>query len=154
MRIIPIALILFAIPFAADAQSAGWRLFSIPETGANVDVPTAVFNKDAGRPENAYGHRFTTADGRSTLAFESMANETNASPAAFLAKKHPPSQIAYSRVTDRFFVVSSIRNGNIWYDRCNFAGRMINCVLINYPTTEKRQWDSIVTRISHSLSAG
>jgi hypothetical protein len=36
-------------------------------------------------------------------------------------------------VTPRFFVVSSFRKGKIWYDRCNFAGRYINCVLINYP---------------------
>jgi hypothetical protein len=26
-------------------------------------------------------------------------------------------------------------------------------VLINYPAAEKRQWDHLVTRISHSLSA-
>jgi hypothetical protein len=49
--------------------------------------------------------------------------------------------------------VSSFRNDRIWYDRCNFSGRYINCVLINYPAVEKRQWDDVVTRISHSLSA-
>jgi hypothetical protein len=27
----------------------------------------------------------------------------------------------------------------------------MNCVLINYPATEKRNWDSVVTRISHTL---
>jgi hypothetical protein len=27
----------------------------------------------------------------------------------------------------------------------------MNCVLINYPAAEKRQWDSIVTRISTTL---
>jgi hypothetical protein len=28
----------------------------------------------------------------------------------------------------------------------------MNCILINYPRAEKRQWDSIVTRISHTLA--
>jgi hypothetical protein len=27
----------------------------------------------------------------------------------------------------------------------------MNCVLINYPAAEKRNWDSVVTRISHTL---
>lgn len=154
MRMIRTALFLFAIPVAATAQSAGWRQFSVPETGASVELPAAIFDKNAGHPETGYGQRFTTTDGRASLAVESMANEANDSPASFLAKKNPPPHIAYSRVTARFFVVSSFRNGTIWYDRCNFAGRLINCVLINYPTAEKRQWDGIVTRISHTLSAG
>jgi hypothetical protein len=49
--------------------------------------------------------------------------------------------------------VSSFRNDRIWYDRCNFSGHYINCVLLNYPAVEKRQWDDVVTRISNSLSA-
>ena len=59
-----------------------------------------------------------------------------------------------TRVTERFFVVSSFRNGLIWYNRCNFARRTATCVLINYPASEKKQWDAVVTRISNSLSKG
>jgi hypothetical protein len=55
-------------------------------------------------------------------------------------------------VTPRFFAVSSVRNDKIWYGRCNFAGRFISCVLINYPAAQKREWDDVVTRISHTLS--
>jgi hypothetical protein len=68
-------------------------------------------------------------------------------------QENPPSDIVYKRVTPRFFVVSSFRKGKIWYDRCNFAGRFINCVLINYPAAEKSQWDGIVTRISNTLAS-
>ncbi len=69
----------------------------------------------------------------------------------------PPPGITYKRVTPDFFVVSSVRNGKIWYDRCNRStgsgsGDYMNCILINYPASEKRQWDGIVTRISHSLA--
>jgi hypothetical protein len=157
MRVLRTAIflcVLSAIPVAAVAQPPGWRQFSVAETGASVDLPAAVFDKDAGSAESGYGRRFTTADGRANLAVQSMTNDTNASPAEFLAKKHPPADIAYRRITDRFFVVSSYRQGRIWYDRCNFSVRLINCVLINYPAAEKRDWDAIVTRISHSLSAG
>jgi hypothetical protein len=55
-------------------------------------------------------------------------------------------------VTPKFFAVSSVRNGQTWYNRCNRADGFMNCVLINYPAAEERQWDAIVTRISLSLA--
>jgi hypothetical protein len=70
----------------------------------------------------------------------------------FLAKRNPPKDIVYKKITSRFFVVSSFHNDKIWYDRCNFAASLINCVLINYPAAEKRDWDGIVTRISNTLA--
>jgi hypothetical protein len=86
-------------------------------------------------------------------AVQSVPNDAGFSPAAFLARKNPPRDIVYKRVTPRFFVISSFSKGKIWYDRCNFAGRYINCVLINYPAAEKRQWDGVVTRISSTLAS-
>jgi hypothetical protein len=154
MREVLVLAWLLALPAGAFAQTGVSQKYTVPETGAAVDLPTAIFAKDAGRPETGYGRRFTTADGRATLAFQSMANEANDSPASFLAKKHPPSNIAYSRITTRFFVVSSFRKDSIWYDRCNFAGRFVNCVMVNYPAAEKRQWDGVITRISNTLASG
>jgi hypothetical protein len=69
------------------------------------------------------------------LTVQSVPNKANGSPAAFLAKMRPPSDIVYRRVTPNFFVVSSFRKDKIWYNRCNFAGRFMNCVLINYPAS-------------------
>jgi hypothetical protein len=143
-----IALALALTPVAAAAQPVSWQRYGVPETGAVVDIPTTIFTEDAGKPETGYGRRFLTSDRRADLTVQSVPNDAGDSPAVFLAKKNPPSNIVYKRVTPRFFVVSSFRNGKIWYDRCNFAKRFTNCVLINYPAAEKRQWDSVVTRIS------
>jgi hypothetical protein len=63
----------------------------------------------------------------------------------------PPAGIIYKRITSDFFVVSSIRGDRIWYNRCNRGQGSMNCVLINYPAAEKRQWDEVVTRISRTL---
>ena len=82
----------------------------------------------------------------------SVANPGNESPAAFLAKMQPPAGIIYKRITPDFFVVSSTRKDRIWYNRCNRGNGTMNCVLINYPAAEKRQWDGLVTRISHTLA--
>jgi hypothetical protein len=154
MKMQYIALALALSPALAMAQQPiSWQRYVVPETGAAVEVPTAVFSDDAGKPEVGYGRRLQTSDGRANLTVQSVPNDAGDSPADFLAKKKPPSNIVYKRVTARFFVVSSFRNDKIWYDRCNFAGRFINCVLINYPAAEKRQWDDVVTRISNTLAS-
>ena len=86
---------------------------------------------------------------RSDCAVRSQSGERF--PATFLAKMRPPAGIIYKRITSDFFVVSSIRNDRIWYNRCNRGNGTMNCVLINYPAAEKRRWDGVVTRISHTL---
>ena len=141
-------------PTLAAAQPISWTRYQVPETGAAVDLPASIFTEQAGKPEQGYGARFLTPDRRADLTVQSVANDAGFSPAAFLARKNPPPNIVYKRVTPRFFVVSSFAKGKIWYDRCNFAGAFIHCVLINYPAQEKRQWDSVVTRISNTLTSG
>jgi hypothetical protein len=65
---------------------------------------------------------------------------------------HPPLRSVYKRVTGSFFAVSGFYNKRICYNRCNFAGAFIHCILLNYPANEKRQWDYVVTKISHTLA--
>lgn len=135
---------------AVPAQPVRWTTYTIPETGTSVDFPASIFTEEAGKPEGQ-GQRFRTSDGRAALTIQAAPNVSNDSPAAFLAKKHPPSRIQYKRVTSRFFAVSSYKGEKVWYDRCNFSGRLVHCVMINYPASEEHDWDSIVTRMSLSL---
>lgn len=137
----------------ATAQPTRWTHYSIPETGASVDFPSGIFTEQAGKPDG-FGQRFKTADGRANMTIQSALNVDHDSPASFLAKKNPPSRIQYKRVTSRFFAVSSYKGNDVWYDRCNFGGRYVHCVLINYPAAEEHDWDGIVTRISLSLKGG
>ncbi|MCK1267624.1 MULTISPECIES: hypothetical protein [unclassified Bradyrhizobium] len=146
-----LALTLATSTLAASAQPVRWSRYNIPESGTSVDLPSSIFTEAAGRPDG-YGQRFRTADGRADLTIQAASNVANDSPAAFLAKKHPPPRIQYKRVTPRFFAVSSYKGDKVWYNRCNFSGRLVHCVLINYPADEERDWDKIVTRISLSLS--
>jgi hypothetical protein len=153
MKLYSFVIALTLTPLAALAQPIGWQNYVVPETGAVAQVPTTVFSQDGGKAQEGYGKRFVTSDGRANLTVQSMPNEAGYSPAVFLAKKNPPSNVVYKKVTSRFFVVSSYRNDKIWYNRCNFAGQLVNCVLINYPAVEKQQWDGIVTRISNTLAS-
>jgi hypothetical protein len=145
-----VVIALSGVPLGA-ARAESWAPYRIPESGTSVDIPSSVFTDLAGKPEG-YGQEFRTSDGSADLTVQAVPNR-GLSPAEFLARKNPPSAIIYKRIAPNFFVVSSIRRDKIWYDRCNFSRRYVHCVLINYPAAEKRRWDRVVTRISHSLSA-
>jgi hypothetical protein len=134
--LVAVAALVF-IDNASAAEPINWQRYIVAETGASVDIPTSVFTEDAGKPQDAWGKQFLTSDGRANLTVESLANEGGNSPAMFLAKRNPPKNIVYKKITSRFFVVSSFRDDKIWYDRCNFAASLVNCVLINYPAVEK-----------------
>ncbi|MET4426375.1 hypothetical protein [Bradyrhizobium sp. RT3a] len=148
---VALALALAASTSTVSAQPVRWTRYTSPQTGTSVDFPSSIFTEEAGRPDG-YGQRFRTADGRADLTIQSAPNLANDSPAAFLAKKHPPSRIQYKRVTPRFFAISSYKGDKVWYDRCNFTGRLVHCVLINYPAEEEHAWDDVVTRMSLSLT--
>lgn len=135
---------------SSSAQPVRWTSFTIPETGTSVDFPSSIFTEAEGKPDGR-GQRFRTSDGRANLTIQAAPNVANDSPAAFLEKKGPPARIQYKRVTSRFFAISSYKGDKVWYDRCNFSARLVHCVLINYPASEERDWDQIVTRISLSL---
>jgi hypothetical protein len=145
-------LIFVAATAIASAQPVRWTRYSIPSTGTSVDMPSSIFTERGEVPDGfAYGQRFTTADGQADLTIQTLPNDRNETPAAFLAGRHPPADIQYKRITSRFFAVSSHKHDKVWYDRCNFARRFIHCVMINYPAREEHDWDDIVTRISLSL---
>jgi hypothetical protein len=134
-----------------SAQPVRWTTYTIPETRTSVDFPSSIFSEEAGRTDR-YGERFKSSDGRATLSIQAARNISHDSPAAFLAKNNPPADIQYKRVTPRFFAVSGYKDDKVWYDRCNFSGGFVRCVVLNYPASEERAWDDIVTRISLSLT--
>jgi hypothetical protein len=146
-----LAIVGILAPAFALAGDAEWRRYVIPSTGTSVDMPVSIFTSDAGEPDGGTGRRFFTEDRRADLTVQSVANPGNDSPATFLAKMQPPAGIIYKRIAPDFFVVSSIRKDRIWYNRCNRGNGAMSCVMINYPVAEKRQWDGVVTRISHTL---
>lgn len=157
MKTITAIVIALSAMSPAVARADSWTTYRIPETGTSVDVPTSVFTEEAGKPDgygNGYSKKLRTPDGGADLTVQAVRRPKGVSPAAFLAAKQPPPGILYKRIAPDFFVVSSIKRDKIWYDRCNFTSRYVHCVLINYPAAEKRQWDDVVTRISHSLSGG
>lgn len=137
---------------SASAQSPRWERYQVGS--ASVDLPTSVFASDAGPTKQGVGRVLKTGDGRADVSVYSIVNEPRRSPRRFLDETFqlPPSAAIYRHVTNNVLAVSGYRGDQIWYARCNFGALRLNCIALNYPADEKQQWDSIVTRISRSLS--
>ncbi len=141
----------------APAQSLAaphWAVAS--ETGMAVDYPSNIFSVAAGPSSRGTGRRLQTDDGRAEFMLYVSPNEDHDSPRTYVRKylAVPKAKLDYTRITDRFFVVSGIQEGRVFYSRCNYprgvSGPM-HCVYLLYPEAETHAWDAIVTRISRSL---
>ena len=139
------------------AAERGWDMFTEPELGTSLEIPTGLFTRAAGPAKKGTGQQFETDDGRAGLIVYSISNaERRETPAGFMNEnyKAPAGAVDYKRVTGTFFAISAIHDDEIYYSRCNFspsAGGAIHCFDLKYPKREKRAWDPIVTRMSLSL---
>jgi hypothetical protein len=126
-----------------------WAVFA-NDKGTTVQYPADLFPD--GR-DTQKGRSFATADGRATLDIYAGPNEDGASPAQVVRRtvKDKRARLTYDRVASNFFAISTRYNNRILYRRCNFDSRMIHCIDLAYPLSEKRAWDYNVTRISRSL---
>jgi hypothetical protein len=124
--------------------------------GMQLDYPAGIFAVDQGRATKGPGRQLSSEDGSAGLMFWVEPNENGDTPSSFIRArlKVEGQSIDYQRVTKRFFVVSGVRRGRIYYSRCNFPDRAtgpLHCIHLEYNKNEKRPWDAVVTRISLSL---
>ena len=71
-----IAFVLNMGPGICLAETAAWRSYVIPSTGAKVDIPVSIFTEDAGSPEGGTGRRSlqkTTGQISPSSQFQTMA---------------------------------------------------------------------------------
>ena len=154
-----IAAMLAGAQARAPSQSSDafdWQVFTIDGFGTQLDYPAGIFAVSEGKAEKGVGERLRSADGRAVLTVYSRENDTADTPASYLKNnlRLARSTLDYERVTPTFFVISSVRQGMIFYSRCNFSSEMggaVHCFDLTYPQREQRAWDPIVTRISRSL---
>jgi hypothetical protein len=134
----------------AVPSDLGWTRY-VDDLGTSVQYPREVFPVGQG---TGRARTFATADGRAELRVFAFRNERGESPARYLRRMFVKKRdrLTYDRVASDFFAVSAPDRGRVLYRRCNFAGGgIIHCIDLRYPASEKRKWDSVVTRISLSL---
>ena len=156
--LVAIALIAGAATSRAECRpnDAGWRTYSVPELGTSVDYPAGIFAIVDGKSEKGFGQQFSSPDRSALLTVYSLANDTGDTPESYLRRhlRADRRMLSYQRVTRSFFAISATRGGLIYYSRCNFsqaADAAVHCFDLVYPSTQRRAWDAVVTRISRSL---
>jgi hypothetical protein len=150
------AFAILSASLATAQDRVGWTRFHEPQAGASVDYPSSVFSTMVGPSKRGIGRRFVSRDGRSMLSVYSLRNPAGDTPSSFVRKniRADLRRVDYERITPRFLALSTASAGRIFYTRCNFGrSRIIHCFEVAYPAEEKRAWDSVVTRMSHSLGS-
>jgi Protein of unknown function (DUF3551) len=140
---------------SAAEQPPGWGRYRDREFRMAFDFPAHIFSLKSAE-QGSEGVIFSTPDDRARIRLFGFRNEANDTPRRYLRRIANPEQarFTYVRTTQRFFVASGTRDGMIFYRRCNFfRDKRVSCFQLDYPEGEKREWDSIVTRISLSLAA-
>lgn len=137
----------------AETASA-WSTYQNARFGTQVDYPADLFSERDPAPTNNDGRTFRSRDGRARLSVYGAHNVEADTPQAYLDKYGDGAEPSFRRVTAQFYALSGRRGEEIYYQRCNFAGRedgTIHCVDISYPQADKAKFDPIVERISRSL---
>ena len=150
------SIILVVVTDAAAQQR--WTTYANPRFGATVDYPADRFVRRDPPPENGDGQAFHTRDGRARLAVWGAYNVDNDTPQQYVEQYvERDGGITYRQITARHFVVSGVRKGDIFYQRCNFPAPpddVIDCFEATYPPADKAAMDAVVARLSRSLRSG
>ena len=152
--------LLFTIGICAVASAAAqeqWATYSNARFGTTADYPVSLFSMRDPPPDNGDGQVFHTEDRRAHLTVWGAHNADGDSAQSYLKRYGTQDAVSYRRVTARYYVVSGTREGDIFYERCNFSAKpdgIIDCLNVTYPAQDKAAWDPIVTRLSESLRGG
>src|SRR5215204_2205187 len=122
------------------------------QSGTTLDYPRRLFSSRVGPSRRGTGERFVTDDGRAVLSIYSLPAARGSTPASlvrnnvyalttWLSRGSDLRRVHYKRVTARFFALSAVRSGRIFYTRCNLGRtRTIHCFEVSYLAKEKRAW--------------
>src|SRR5579883_142709 len=149
---------ILAVATGAAAAQQRWTTYANPRFGATIDYPADLFVRTDPPPENGDGQAFRSRDGRTRLAVWGRYNSAGDSPQRYVEQYvEPDGGITYRQITARYYVVSGLRKGDIFYQRCNFPtppDDVIICFEATYPPADKAAMDAVVARLSRSLRSG
>lgn len=144
---------------AAGTTGGDWTTYRNARHGYSIAYPTARF-ADEPANESEDGRLVVSKDGSTRLlvgAFENANGTTLADYRTYLMENnYQGAQIDYAPVRDRWFVLSGMREGTMFYERVSFTcgGRLINSWAILYPAGERRAWDPVLERIARTYTPG
>jgi hypothetical protein len=138
----------------ALAQDLDWGVYKDELHGCRLEYPLALFTRDPEEPGEP--QRFSSED-ESTyfriMGAENIAKWTTSDIKEKYLRADMPGNVIYERTKREFLVLSGYRDETIFYTKVAVSDdQHTACILdITYPRSRKKEFDRIVTRMSHTF---
>lgn len=142
-----------------NAKLNDWATLKNERHGFAIAYPIDVFEQKSA-PTTDEGRVLLSKDGKAKLlvgAFENADNNSLAEYRQFLLdNQYAGAVIDYSAGKERWFVLSGIREDEIFYQRVSFTcgGKLINSWAMLYPVAERKTYDTVLTAIARTYTPG
>jgi hypothetical protein len=144
---------------AVSERSGGWTSYRNAQHGFMIAWPSDVFPAEPAR-DSEDGQVLVSRDGAAKLMMAAFLNEQGVSLADYrrqlLEENYAGVEIDYAPVRDRWFVLSGVRDGVMFYERVTFTcgGKLINSWAMLYPAAERKRYDRIVEAVAKTYMPG
>jgi hypothetical protein len=145
---------IFGAFISTAARAEDWAVYQDEQHGCRLEYASSLFTQGRVDPDKFL--RFTGPNKNIYFRVRGLSNEKNWTPERIRAeyiKSRGTADVVYERTKEGFLVLSGIRDGNIFYTKVALSSdnRTICVLYISYPRKDKRAFDAIVTRMSHSF---
>lgn len=138
---------------------SGWTSYRNARFGFMLAWPSEAFPGDPAR-DTEEGQVLVSRDGAAKLMMAAFANDERVSLAEYrqqlLEENYKGVTLDYAPVKDRWFVLSGVRDGVMFYERVTFTcgGRIINSWAMLYPAADRKRYDRIVEAVARTYLPG
>mgnify|MGYP000385046410 CR=1 FL=1 len=155
-----VTVLFIPVAFVQPAFSAQWERYVNPRFGASAEVPAHGFIAEP-VPANNDGQIWKSADGRGSIAVYGsymVVVDTFEQYRDFMlyAARSDGVEITYNVGGRGWFVYSGYLGNDIVYAKVvrsrNCAQTVVNHIYLQYPKSQKRRYDPIVTRLAKTLT--
>jgi hypothetical protein len=145
----------FFLPPSTVARDLDWGVYEDAEHGCRLDYPRFLFSADP--EQEGEPLRFSSEDESTYFQVMGVESTANWIPSDIKQKylRTDMPDVTYERTKSEFFVLSGYRDDAIYYTKVTVSDdHHTACILdITYPRSRKKEFDPIVTRMSHSFEA-
>lgn len=152
IRLITLFLIFASLPAAAEK----YRSYTNERFGQTADVP-ASWHPDP-PPANGDGLIFRSPDGGASLTVSGSLNIADSVKEALRDQGTPNDgeNVTYRKIGTRDVTLSGLKGDKIFYRKSILVCRdqVWNTIHLEYPASDKKQYDALVTHVAKSLRGG
>lgn len=149
-----------ALPTARSVaqDSGGLATYRNERHGFSLSYPAGQFIALPSATED--GRQFVSKDGSARLLVGTLSNFDNKTLRDYrtfvLNESYPGAKVDYAPLRGRWFVISGIRNGMVFYQRVNFTcgNRNINSWAVVFPEAQKAVYEPIIDQIHRDYRLG